>query len=82
LEWHGQFEKYDAGVPGRPGGDGEYPVQTGFGWSNGVVLMLLEEYGWHPELDGTLLELCPLKAVPMAADESISRTHMPQCTTP
>lgn len=46
-----QFEKYDAATPGCPGGDGEYPVQVGFGWSNGVALMLLKEYGWHPELN-------------------------------
>ncbi|KAI6213374.1 Trehalase [Aphelenchoides besseyi] len=33
------FEKYD--VPGR---GGEYAVQTGFGWSNGVILDLLSTY--------------------------------------
>ena len=44
-----QFEKYNAKEPGQPGGNGEYPVQAGFGWTNGVVLMLLEQYGWHPE---------------------------------
>ncbi|CAK0785239.1 hypothetical protein CVIRNUC_008445 [Coccomyxa viridis] len=48
---HGQmFEKLDAERPGEPGGQGEYCVQTGFGWSNGVVLQLLATYGWHPEL--------------------------------
>ncbi len=40
----------DANRPGEPGGEGEYKVQTGFGWSNGVVLQLLSQYGWHPEL--------------------------------
>lgn len=45
-----QFEKLDAERPGEPGGQGEYCVQTGFGWSNGVVLQLLATYGWHPEL--------------------------------
>ncbi|XP_046959382.1 uncharacterized protein LOC124529618 [Vanessa cardui] len=39
------FEKYDAEVPGRVGGGGEYTVQTGFGWSNGVVLEFLGKYG-------------------------------------
>ena len=43
-----QFEKYDATTPGSPGGNGEYPVQAGFGWTNGVVLTLLHEYGWNP----------------------------------
>lgn len=44
-----QFEKMDAERPGEPGGEGEYQVQTGFGWSNGVALQLLATYGWHPE---------------------------------
>ena len=45
-----QFEKMDADRPGEPGGHGEYKVQTGFGWSNGVVLQLLLLYGWRPEV--------------------------------
>ncbi len=28
-----------------PGGDGEYKVQEGFGWTNGVLLNLLSRYG-------------------------------------
>lgn len=39
------FEKYDAEIPGRVGGGGEYTVQDGFGWSNGVVLEFLAKYG-------------------------------------
>nr|XP_049699955.1 uncharacterized protein LOC110379190 [Helicoverpa armigera] len=39
------FEKYDAETPGRFGGGGEYNVQFGFGWSNGVVLEFLNKYG-------------------------------------
>ncbi|XP_068632048.1 uncharacterized protein [Battus philenor] len=39
------FEKYDVEQPGRIGGGGEYIVQTGFGWSNGVVLEMLKAYG-------------------------------------
>ena len=45
-----QFEKMDAKRPGEPGGQGEYKVQTGFGWSNGVVLQFLQQYGWQPQL--------------------------------
>lgn len=37
-------EKYDAGVPGKGGGGGEYTPQVGFGWTNGVVLWLLAKY--------------------------------------
>lgn len=38
------FEKYDALEPGKYGGGGEYVVQAGFGWTNGVVLELLDFY--------------------------------------
>ncbi|HLZ79216.1 MAG TPA: trehalase family glycosidase, partial [Sphingomonas sp.] len=34
-------EKYDVDT-GRPGGGGEYPVQDGFGWTNGVTRALLD----------------------------------------
>jgi alpha,alpha-trehalase len=40
---HKLVEKYDArGL--RGGGGGEYPLQDGFGWTNGVVLKLLALY--------------------------------------
>ncbi|KAB5564638.1 hypothetical protein DKX38_004692 [Salix brachista] len=39
-------EKYDVQKCGAFGGGGEYIPQTGFGWSNGVVLTFLEEFGW------------------------------------
>ncbi|KAJ3690351.1 hypothetical protein LUZ61_019515 [Rhynchospora tenuis] len=39
-------EKYDVESCGEFGGGGEYKPQTGFGWSNGVVLAFLEEFGW------------------------------------
>ncbi|KAK1336415.1 hypothetical protein QTO34_004222 [Cnephaeus nilssonii] len=39
------YEKYDVSSGGQPGGGGEYEVQEGFGWTNGVVLMLLDHYG-------------------------------------
>ena len=28
----------------KPGGGGEYPLQDGFGWTNGVTLALLDLY--------------------------------------
>ncbi|KAL7100380.1 hypothetical protein ACP275_09G142400 [Erythranthe tilingii] len=43
-------EKYDVQKCGAYGGGGEYIPQTGFGWSNGVVLAFLEEFGWEKEL--------------------------------
>lgn len=35
-------EKYDVSTTGTGGGGGEYPLQDGFGWSNGVTLALLD----------------------------------------
>jgi len=37
-------EKYDVVTIGRSGGGGEYPLQDGFGWSNGVMRKLIELY--------------------------------------
>ncbi|PSC74959.1 putative trehalase [Micractinium conductrix] len=42
------FEKFDAQQAGAPGGGGEYQCVDGFGWTNGVALLLLERYGWDP----------------------------------
>jgi alpha,alpha-trehalase len=36
-------EKYDVVTPGGVGGGGEYPLQDGFGWTNGVLAALLNE---------------------------------------
>ncbi|KAK9830431.1 hypothetical protein WJX72_011737 [[Myrmecia] bisecta] len=43
-------EKFSAVHPGVAGAGGEYNVQTGFGWTNGVMLSLLNTYGWNPSL--------------------------------
>jgi alpha,alpha-trehalase len=37
--------QYDATVPGGHGGGGEYETQVGFGWTNGVIMELLDKYG-------------------------------------
>ncbi|KAL4719683.1 hypothetical protein ACJJTC_003004 [Scirpophaga incertulas] len=39
------FEKYDAETAGKYGDGGEYVVQSGFGWTNGVVLEFIDKYG-------------------------------------
>lgn len=39
------FEKYNSQSVGQAGGSGEYDVQSGFGWTNGVMLRLLQKYG-------------------------------------
>jgi len=38
------FEKYNATRVGSPGGGGEYAVDIGFGWTNGVMLYLINKY--------------------------------------
>ncbi len=38
------MEKYDVADPDRPGGGGEYPLQDGFGWTNGVTRRLMTLY--------------------------------------
>ena len=45
-EKHKLVEKYNV-VDGNnvSGGGGEYPLQDGFGWTNGVTQCLLNEYG-------------------------------------
>ncbi|XP_052170734.1 probable trehalase [Diospyros lotus] len=44
-------EKYDVEKCGEFGGGGEYVPQTGFVWSNGVVLSFLEDLGWPQDLE-------------------------------
>jgi alpha,alpha-trehalase len=38
------LEKYDVIATGRLGGGGEYPLQDGFGWTNGVMRKLMALY--------------------------------------
>ena len=53
------FEKFNVSVQGAPGGGGEYVIQVGFGWTNGVVLDILQRYpeklksGEEPTTQGT-----------------------------
>jgi alpha,alpha-trehalase len=39
------MEKYNVEDPSSSGGGGEYPSQDGFGWTNGVLLKLMDVYG-------------------------------------
>ncbi|HYG08020.1 MAG TPA: alpha,alpha-trehalase TreA [Stenotrophomonas sp.] len=45
---HKLVEKYASDTHGR-GGGGEYPLQDGFGWSNGVTRALQEKYSAAPQ---------------------------------
>lgn len=52
--WQKMFEKYSAIQPGHEGTGGEYIVQDGFGWTNGVVLELLSRYGKEITLEDSI----------------------------
>lgn len=52
-ETKAMFEKYSALELGGHGGGGEYEVQLGFGWSNGVVMEFLHKYGATISTSGT-----------------------------
>jgi alpha,alpha-trehalase len=43
-------EKYDVVDAGRSGGGGEYPLQDGFGWTNGVMRKLIALYPANADL--------------------------------
>jgi alpha,alpha-trehalase len=43
-------EKYNVVVTGRSGGGGEYPLQDGFGMTNGVMRRLVVLYPAHSAL--------------------------------
>ena len=38
------YEKYSAVYSGERGSGGEYEVQSGFGWTNGVILSFIRTY--------------------------------------
>ncbi len=42
-EKHKLVEKYNVINPIQPGSGGEYPLQDGFGWTNGVLAALLNQ---------------------------------------
>jgi alpha,alpha-trehalase len=50
-------EKYDVIATDREGGGGEYPLQDGFGWTNGVMRKLMAMYPADVAL--TSAEQCP-----------------------
>jgi hypothetical protein len=49
--------QYDAVVPGGHGTGGEYVNQIGFGWTNGVIMELLDKYGQLLTVSSSINEL-------------------------
>ena len=58
-------EKYDVVDTGRRGGGGEYPLQDGFGWTNGVMRKLIALYPANTDLASA--SQCPGAPDPSAA---------------
>ncbi|XP_008474907.1 trehalase isoform X4 [Diaphorina citri] len=56
-ETHAMYEKYDATVPGGHGGGGEYEIQLGFGWTNGVIMELLDKFSDRLSLEDKFVDL-------------------------
>lgn len=67
------YEKYDATIFGGHGGGGEYEVQLGFGWSNGVIMDLLHKYpdAFTAPLDSDLEHCSRSDAHPSAASSNL-----------
>ncbi|XP_055908702.1 trehalase-like isoform X2 [Eupeodes corollae] len=70
-ETQAMFEKYDAEKFGGHGGGGEYDIQTGFGWTNGIIIDLLTKYGDEitpaPTSKGSITSMMSLVAVAAVA---------------
>lgn len=54
IHSHAMYEKYNVTESSQSfaGSGGEYEVQTGFGWTNGVILDLLSHYGDQISVSG------------------------------
>jgi alpha,alpha-trehalase len=57
------MEKYDVETA-RPGGGGEYPLQDGFGWTNGVTRALLDLYPGVVADGAPATTPCPVASLP------------------
>ncbi len=76
---HGKLvEKYDiSGAAGaKGGGGGEYPLQDGFGWTNGVVRKLMQIYQDHESSQTQAKAAVPVKE-PTANENSAVHTLTP-----
>ncbi|PIA14618.1 glycoside hydrolase [Coemansia reversa NRRL 1564] len=63
------FEKFNSFQVGKQGGGGEYTVQAGFGWTNGVLLWALDMFGPQlttPKCPGVSLQMItqPVSSAP------------------
>lgn len=56
------MEKYDVVNTNREAGGGEYPSQDGFGWTNGVLLVLMKKFGFDSNTEMPLVQQRPIKS--------------------
>lgn len=70
------LEKYSAARLGDPGFGGEYQLQKGFGWSNGVALAWSQQWGLDARFSIEHMESTPYLFARMA-DEVEPSTHRP-----
>ncbi|XP_043224413.1 trehalase-like isoform X3 [Amphibalanus amphitrite] len=81
---HAMFEKYDVTRMGLPGGGGEYDVQLGFGWSNGVAMTFADQYGDRLRAPSAAARAPPLWTMavllPVAALAAVSALLCWRCT--
>ncbi|MDR3106268.1 MAG: alpha,alpha-trehalase [Yokenella regensburgei] len=60
-------EKYDVTTTGTGGGGGEYPLQDGFGWTNGVTLKMLDLICPKEKPCDSVPQTCPAAPAPTPA---------------
>lgn len=66
------FEKYNADELGVYGGGGEYVVQEGFGWTNGVVIKFIEWFGDEIKLEPQFEKQLESLTISVEQQESLS----------
>lgn len=73
------LEKYSAARLGDPGFGGEYVLQKGFGWSNGVALAWSQAWGQDPRFSIEHMQSTPYLFAHMAGpvEPSTHRQHPP-----
>lgn len=62
--------QYDATVPGGHGSGGEYEVQLGFGWTNGIIMEFLQKYGSRVTAEDRFVEAPQIRASAVGSSSS------------
>ncbi|XP_050527394.1 trehalase [Daktulosphaira vitifoliae] len=74
------FEKYDATVPGGHGSGGEYEVQLGFGWTNGIIMEFLHKYGSRITAEDKFTEASQIRASAIESSSSFNSKSVSSVT--